>query len=48
MAKKSTTTSTKVHLSAPKKKRPGRHSKKNSSNLKTSKNYTKKYRGQGR
>lgn len=35
---------------APKssKKRPGRHSKKRSSMLKTSKNYRKSYRGQGR
>lgn len=31
-----------------KKKRPGVHAKKKSSNLKTSKNYVKKYRGQGR
>jgi hypothetical protein len=29
-------------------KRPGVHSKKKSSSLKTSKNYTKKYVGQGR
>jgi hypothetical protein len=28
-------------------RRPGVHSKKCSSNVKTSKNYTKKYRGQG-
>ncbi|MFY8169951.1 MAG: hypothetical protein ACOVK2_02415 [Candidatus Fonsibacter sp.] len=27
--------------------RPGRHSKKKSSNLKSSKNYLKKYNGQG-
>jgi hypothetical protein len=27
--------------------RPGRHSKKKSSNLKSSKNYVKKYNGQG-
>lgn len=31
-----------------KKKRPGIHSKKKSSHMKTSKNYTKAYRGQGR
>lgn len=31
-----------------KKKRKGIHSKKKSSNSKTSKNYKKKYRGQGR
>lgn len=30
------------------KKRPGRHSKKKSSSLKTSKNYKKLYRSQGR
>lgn len=49
MAKKSTTTSSvKLHLAKPKKKRPGVHSKKKSSNLKTSKNYKKLYRGQGR
>jgi hypothetical protein len=28
--------------------RPGRHSKKKSSNLKSSKNYLKKYNGQGK
>ena len=31
-----------------KKKRPGVHAKSKSSKLKTSKNYVKKYRGQGR
>lgn len=31
-----------------KKKRPGIHAKKKSSHMKTSKNYTKAYRGQGR
>lgn len=30
------------------KKRPGVHSKSKSSNLKSSKNYLKKYRGQGK
>jgi hypothetical protein len=30
------------------KKRPGIHSKKRTSSLKESKNYTKKYKGQGR
>jgi hypothetical protein len=30
-----------------KKKRPGVHAKSKSSNLKSSKNYVKKYRGQG-
>jgi hypothetical protein len=32
----------------PKSKRPGIVSKNNTSNIKTSKNYKKKYRGQGR
>ena len=32
----------------PKKRRPGVHSKNNHSKSKTSKNYVKKYRGQGR
>jgi hypothetical protein len=32
----------------PKVKRPGCHSKTKESKLKTSKNYVKKYRGQGR
>ena len=31
-----------------KKKRPGIHAKSKSSNLKSSKNYVKKYKGQGR
>ena len=31
-----------------KKKRPGVHAKSKSSNLKSSKNYVKKYKGQGR
>lgn len=31
----------------PRRKRPGVHSKKKSSNLKTSKNYKKSYKGQG-
>ncbi len=31
-----------------KKKRPGVHAKSKSSNIKSSKNYVKKYRGQGR
>ncbi len=31
-----------------KKKRPGVHAKSKSSNIKQSKNYVKKYRGQGR
>jgi hypothetical protein len=35
-------------VKAPKCKRPGVHSKSKTSKLKTSKNYTKKYRGQGK
>jgi hypothetical protein len=45
---KASTTSTRSHLAKPKKKRPGIHSKKKSSNSKSSKNYKKTYRGQGR
>ena len=42
--------STKVttHFAKVKVRRPGVHSKKRHSNLKTSKNYKKVYRGQGR
>ena len=36
-----------VRLEKPKKKRPGVHSKNNTSGLKSSKNYKKAYRGQG-
>ena len=36
------------YVSGPKIKRPGVHSKKKTSRLKTSKNYKKAYRGQGR
>jgi hypothetical protein len=38
----------KLFKKKPKRKRPGRHSKKGSSKLKQSKLYTKKNRGQGR
>lgn len=47
MAKKTTTT-TSNFLAKPRIKRKGVHSKKKTSNSKTSKNYKKKYRGQGR
>lgn len=47
MAKKSTSTSN-VKLASPKKKRPGVHSKKKTSVHKSSKNWKKRYRGQGR
>ena len=38
----------KLWVAKPTRKRPGRHSKKRSSKLKTSKNYRKAYRGQGK
>jgi len=37
-----------VYEKPPKRKRPGVHAKSKSSNLQSSKNYKKKYRGQGR
>lgn len=37
-----------THFERPKVSRPGVHSKKRNSNNKQSKNYVKKYRGQGR
>lgn len=43
--KANTTTTLRVKV---KKKRPGVHSKKKTATLKTSKNYVKKYKGQGR
>lgn len=36
------------HTFKPKKKRPGVHAKSKQSQLKSSKNYIKKYKGQGR
>lgn len=48
MAKKSTTSSVRVHIARPHKKRPGVHSKKKNCKGKTSKNYKKTYRGQGK
>ena len=45
---KASTSSTRSHLKAPKKKRPGIHSKKKNSRSKNAKNYKKAYRGQGR
>ena len=41
-------TKTTTYLNKTKVRRPGVHSKKRHSNLKTSKNYKKAYRGQGR
>ena len=47
MAKANKQTTSSVRIAKPKKRRPGIHSKKKSSNSKNSKNYTKKYVGQG-
>ena len=38
----------KLFVAKPRKKRPGVHSKKKTSKSKTSKNYKKAYRGQGK
>jgi hypothetical protein len=48
MAKKATSTNTSSYKRKGKKRRPGVHSKKNTSGLKASKNYKKSYRGQGK
>lgn len=48
MAKLKQTSATKMYSPNPRKKRPGVHSKKKTSKLKTSKNYKKAYRGQGK
>jgi hypothetical protein len=48
MAKKTTTSNVRTHIAKPHKKRPGVHSKKKNSKSKSSKNYRKAYRGQGR
>lgn len=37
-----------TYIEKPRIKRPGVHAKSKTSNLKSSKNYTKQYRGQGR
>lgn len=47
MAKVKTNTSV-AQIAKPKKKRPGIHAKSKTSVLKSSKNYKKLYRGQGR
>lgn len=47
MAKLKAQTAT-LHQSTPKVSRPGVHSKSKTSKLKSSKNYTKAYRGQGK
>lgn len=48
MAAKSKTNSVSNYLDKPKVKRPGVHAKSKSSKLKTSKNYAKAYRSQGK
>jgi hypothetical protein len=48
MAKTKQTSATKMYNPSPKKKRPGVHSKKKTSKSKSSKNYKKAYRGQGK
>lgn len=45
---KVTGTISRGRIEKPKRRRPGIHSKNNSSALKSSKNYKKSYRGQGR
>ncbi len=47
MAKKTSTQTASKFRKKTKVSRPGVHSKKKTSNLKSSKNYRKKYRGQG-
>lgn len=48
MAKKTSTTTSVKFIAKSKTKRPNVHSKKKNSSLKSSKNYAKGYRGQGR
>ena len=48
MAKTKQTSATKMYNPTPKKKRPGVHSNKKTSKSKSSKNYKKSYRGQGK
>jgi hypothetical protein len=48
MAAKAKTNSVSSYVSKPKVKRPGVHAKSKSSKLKTSKNYAKAYRSQGK
>lgn len=47
-ASKKQTSTASTHRAKTKKKRPGIHSKKNQAKLKSSKNYVKSYRGQGK
>ena len=48
MAAKAKSNSTNNHIVRPKVKRPGVHAKNKSSKLKSSKNYTKLYKAQGK
>ena len=48
MAAKAKTSATKSFIAKPRKKRPGIHSKKKTSKIKTSRLYKKAYRGQGK
>jgi hypothetical protein len=48
MAKKTQTNSSKEFMKKPKKNRPNIHAKTNTSTQKKSKNYKKRYAGQGR
>jgi hypothetical protein len=48
MAAKAKANTVSSYIRKPKVKRPGVHSKSKSSKLKTSKNYTKAYRSQGK
>lgn len=48
MAAKVKSASSSTKLETPKRKRPGVHSKSKTSKLKSSKNYKKLYRGQGK
>jgi hypothetical protein len=48
MAKKTTTSTVRAHITKSKTKRKGIHSKKKTSSGKNSKHYKKSYRGQGR
>ena len=48
MAKKTTTNSSREFMKKPKKNRPDIHAKSNTSKQKKSKNYKKRYVGQGR
>ena len=48
MAKVKTSSSVSTKIEKPKKSRPGVHSKAKTSSLKSSKNYKKLYKGQGK